>query len=51
MTRKAQMRVFACNVCGVKTIATKMKGKTLPGHIKDMYCFQCQKTTKHTQIE
>lgn len=51
LNRQAQMRVFVCDVCGVKTTVTKTKGKTIPGHIKDCYCFQCRQITKHTQIE
>lgn len=45
------MRVFECDVCGVKTIAPKMTRKTAIGHKKDFYCFKCQGLTKHTQIE
>ena len=49
--RRYQMRVFACSVCGATAPALKHRGRTLPGHVKHMYCRRCREITEHTQIE
>lgn len=46
-----QMRVFQCPDCGAKFTVTKAKGRTNPGHRKDLYCYVCRKRTKQLQIE
>ena len=49
--RKVQKRMFQCPVCGAVIPATKRFGKTNPGHVKTMYCYQCKTETDHVQIE
>lgn len=49
--RKIQKRWFRCPVCGELAPATKRNGRTRPGHIKTMYCCQCQDTRDFEQIE
>ena len=44
-------RIFRCNVCGATFPATKTKGATHYGHIKDMYCFKCKTIQKCTQVD
>lgn len=46
-----QIRVFECPECGTKTTCTKAKGRTYPGHVKNLYCFVCRKDVQQTQIE
>lgn len=46
-----QMRVFVCPACGTKTTVTKVKGRTSPGHKKNLYCYVCRKTTPQEQLE
>jgi hypothetical protein len=47
-----QWRVFVCSICGEKVAAPKKRRyQTAVGHIKHMYCFRCQYTTEHIQIE
>ena len=41
--RPPQIRHFRCLTCGARNVATKMQGKTYPGHIKTMYCYRCRK--------
>lgn len=54
MSRKArgrpQVRTFECQECGAVTPATKIHGRTQPGHLKDMYCYVCKEITLHIQI-
>lgn len=46
-----QMRRFRCEECGVVVTAPKkVSRKTSAGHVKHMYCYKCQKTTRHIQI-
>ena len=51
MKRRAyDVRVFKCTECGSVNFAAKSRGwKSGKGHIKDIYCYKCQKTTKHMQ--
>lgn len=49
--RRIQKRLFRCIECGAVTPATKHKGRTNPGHRKQMYCFRCARCTQHEQIE
>lgn len=49
--RPPQVRIFVCQVCGAKSPATKTKGRTVSGHTKHMYCFACQDTTEHIQVD
>ncbi len=46
-----QMRVFVCPACGTKTTVTKVKGRTSPGHFKQIYCYKCKKRTRQVQLE
>lgn len=47
-----QWRIFVCSICGEKIAAPKKRRyQTAVGHIKHMYCFRCQYTTEHIQIE
>ncbi len=46
-----QMRVFVCPACGTKTTVTKVKGRTSPGHKKNLYCYVCRKVTPQKQLE
>lgn len=48
---RPQKRLFQCSMCGRHTPAVKFKGRTVPGHIKHMYCLACRKVTEHVQIE
>lgn len=48
--RNVQMRTFQCDECGQVIDAPKYRGRTHIGHVKDMYCYRCQRETKHTQI-
>nr|DAG39597.1 MAG TPA: Putative zinc ribbon domain [Bacteriophage sp.] len=45
------IRIFECQECGFRQPATKWRGTSNAGHVKDMYCVRCKKDTKHTQIE
>lgn len=46
-----QIRDFRCTECGNIATATKGRGnKTGQGHVKHMYCYVCQRITKHEQI-
>lgn len=46
-----QIRVFECPECGTKITVTKAKGRTYPGHEKNLYCYVCRKSVRQTQIE
>lgn len=46
-----QVRYFKCPECETVVPATKTRHRTSVGHIKTMYCYVCQKTTDHEQIE
>lgn len=47
--RSIRVREFQCTICGVIVPATKRAAKTLPGHIKHMYCYSCNEVTEHVQ--
>lgn len=49
--RPPQIRHFRCLTCGARNVATKMQGKTYPGHIKTMYCYRCRKERDQEQTE
>lgn len=49
--RGVQIRVFVCPECGTHITATKSRGQTHPGHIKDIWCYVCQQVQKCEQIE
>ena len=40
--RAVQLRIFTCLSCGTKVPASKRTSKTLPGHIKTMWCHVCK---------
>lgn len=44
------MRSFVCQECGTVAPATKYRGRTQLGHLKDMYCHVCKDITLHIQI-
>ena len=44
-------RYFRCPVCGAETPAPCTRRKTLPGHIKTMYCYVCRETRDFEQVE
>ena len=46
-----QKRLFLCPHCGTVVPAIKHKGRTKPGHLKNMYCYVCRMVTEHVQIE
>lgn len=49
--RRIQKRDFRCTVCGTVRTATKVHGKTGPGHVKTMFCLTCRDMTDHVQVE
>ena len=49
--RRIQKRLFRCPVCGEVAPATKHTTRTIPGHIKTMYCCRCRDVRDFEQIE
>ena len=47
---RPQVRIFKC-ACGFRQPATKWRGTSQPGHVKDMFCPRCGQITKQIQIE
>lgn len=45
------IRTFQCPDCGNKVYASKVKGFTGNGHIKDIYCPYCRDEKQKEQIE
>ncbi len=42
--------VLACPICGSEQVIIRFKGaKRGVGHIKDLYCRVCKRTTKHSE--
>ena len=48
---RPQVRLFRCSECDARQTATKTRGRTQPGHPKDMYCWVCKCVTQHIQID
>jgi hypothetical protein len=46
---KQFLRLFQCDVCGVKRVVPK-KRRTAVGHTKHFYCYVCKDVTPHTQL-
>ena len=46
-----QVRLFQCPSCGRFVPATKMKSRTVIGHIKTMYCFFCREEQDFIQVD
>jgi uncharacterized protein YlaI len=40
--RAYQLRTFICPDCGETQKATKVKGRTGKGHVKNLYCPRCK---------
>ena len=49
--RLIRKRDFQCLICGMVSPATKFARKTVPGHIKHMYCAACDGITEHIQTD
>lgn len=46
-----QVRLFRCPVCGRITPATKVRGRTVIGHIKTMHCLFCGEVQDFIQVD
>lgn len=47
--------IYQCPECGNKfplwkTMNSRNRERSQPGHIKDLYCYRCEKVTKHEQL-
>lgn len=51
----AEQLIYQCPECGNKfplwkTMNSRNRERSKPGHIKDLYCYRCEKVTKHEQL-
>ena len=47
----ASLRYLRCPACALVLTATKVKGVTDRGHIKDLYCPKCRAVRKFEQFD